>query len=186
MKSSLLSGAAFLFAVCISSAQPKATTAGPPPFSFLGKSFEECEKTVGKPVNVTDPKGDEKAFTRDYKPPGSKALTRLQLFRGPDGAADRPVSPTVNGVTYYFPKGSVKTWQDAFGLLGLKTDGAKEEKVGSDGILRVQAPEFPQGWIIVQWTPSGSTMKMPEQYRRPNEDTLSFMGKFPPVAPPVR
>ena len=171
--SAVIFASSFIFA---QTAKPKPPTAPATPFQFLGKTFEDCEKIVGKPLRIENPKGDERAFYRDYKAtiPG---VTKIELGREPQGAMDGPVRATVSRVTYYFPKGTAKTWKEAFVIIGLKSEGATQEDLGE--IKRIEAPDFPKGWIQIQWTPSASTMTMPERYRHPNDDSLSFGGRMP-------
>ena len=94
--------------------------------SSYGKTYEECEKLLGKPTLVKDAKENApegaRASQRHFKSsiPG---ITAIVLARLPHGGPGGPVPPTVNGVTYHFPKGT--TWKKAFTLSGLNPDDWK-------------------------------------------------------------
>ena len=110
-------------------AQEKTETA-PSPKEFLGKTFAKCEKLLGKPSLIAtpfDPGQKQKYFIRFYKShcPG---MTRIILERTITmehyGA---PPPKTVNEVIYEFPKGT-KTWQQAFALIGVSSQGVQAKE----------------------------------------------------------
>jgi hypothetical protein len=107
------------------------------PANLLGKTFEECEMILGKPIAAEDPAGENRSFTRRYKP-SQPGLSQITLVRQPQGSMNGPVPETVNGVTYCFPKGTMKTTGQAFKLIEL---GFAEAYEGFDkDIMGIQPP----------------------------------------------
>jgi hypothetical protein len=80
------------------------------PSRFVGKSFVEIEKEIGKPTAI-----DEKRFAREYSPliPGISRI-KLQRFSRATECMD---------VYYYFPKGTIRNFAEAFAAINLSTEG---------------------------------------------------------------
>jgi len=93
------------------------------PSQFMGKSFEDCEKILGKPGLVVNPKGKDRGFHRYYKTEIS-GLTRIVLERLPAGSMKGPVPKTVNVVSYDFPR-STMSYQEALSIIGIDSQKAK-------------------------------------------------------------
>ena len=148
------------------------------PANLLGKTFEECERILGKPIAAEDPAGENRSFTRRYKP-SEPGLSQITLVRQPQGSMNGPVPETVNGVTYGFPKGAMKTTGQAFKLIELGFAGAYE---GFDKDLMGDEPLSPDSFVAFHgfpgkfrafWNPAVTSVKMPEGYRHLDEDWLS-------------
>ena len=148
------------------------------PANLLGKTFEECEMILGKPIAAEDPAGEKRSFTRRYKP-SEPGLSQITLVRQPQGSMNGPVPETVNGVTYCFPKGTMKTTGQAFKLIELGFAGAYE---GYDKDLMGDEPLSPDSFTAFHgfpgkfrafWIPAATSAKEPESYRHLDEDRLS-------------
>jgi hypothetical protein len=161
------------------------------PSQLLGKTFEECEKILGKPSAVENPEGDRRSFARSYKL-STPGLAQVKIERVPQGSMTGKVSETVNWIWYYFPKGKTKTLGEAFTLLGIPTEGAMIGRAMS----KDRKPEDQKTWdtpltesdstsvFDVQnqfsaiWTSSAKSLERPLEYRNPEHDTLSFQPKL--------
>lgn len=176
MRSTLLALFIFLLTACVSpvggQTQPAISIV---PSQFQGKTFEECERILGKPLNIQDPppgaQFTDRSFIRTYASP-IPGVAKIELFRAPEGGEDGPIPPTVNLVRYHFTKG--KTWRENAAIVGLgpndltvrERDATKPKDAAI--ILRDKDGR------VVLWSPSASTMKLREKMRNPDYDTLRF------------
>lgn len=158
------------------------------PSQFLGKTIEECEKILGKPIASLEPKNGEGKSFRAYKSP-LVGVTAIKLRRVPkNGLGATPT--TVNFVQYSYPKGSVKTLGEAFSLIGTSMEGASKlsshdkRKPSADtsipatittiGAEVIRIHRVGAGLMAI-WQSSASTMREPEELREPDSDVLYFL-----------
>ena len=152
-------------------AQTGATAAAPavaPPLQYLGKTFADCEKLLGKPTSEEPVDQPFPRAFRYYKSPLAQA-SRIRLMQTPKTPVLRQFTNAVTHVTYYFPKGRLKNWRDAFALLGLPANGLKEKS--SPAFTTVTG--IPGGFLA-QWTPA-SAEAIAGTTASPDEDKLLFM-----------
>ena len=127
--------------------KPKTATVSVAPEQFLGKTYEECQKILGKPTETNDPKDGKGPFERIYKSPVA-GISKIKLERVPDGYKGGIVPTTINFIWYYFPEATSKDAAEA--LLGLASP--------SKG----------------NWTTSAESLPMPPKYSHAGFNSLSF------------
>ena len=137
---------------------------------FLGKTFEECERILGTPVEVVS--GKDGNFARFYKSsvPG---VSRIKLERIHEGSMDGPVPATVNSIWYYFPKGETKNLGEAFAKISLDKEGAKvtdwDKPLQGVGHASVDGIK---GKLRAMWGSADASKTMPPEYQHGDEDTM--------------
>lgn len=106
-------------------AKPEVSVA---PSQFFGKTVEECEQILGKPTKVEELSGVFRGSRRHYKP-SIAGLSEICLEQLPQGTPDGPIDTKISCVRYCFPAGSIKTWQEAFTIIGASMAGAEKTKI---------------------------------------------------------
>ena len=97
------------------------------PESFLGKTFEECEKILGKPSASLN------QFEKDFKP-DIHGLTRIKIKemtlgrKMPDGKSE--AAPGMY-ISYYFKKDTIGNLSGALDTVGISADGWSISTVGT-------------------------------------------------------
>jgi len=97
------------------------------PDNFLGKTFEECEKIIGRPSTSLN------QFEKEYKPEVN-GITRIkikQITRGwtmPDG---KKMAAPAMLISYYFKKDIIKSLSGALDAVGISSDGWSNSTAGS-------------------------------------------------------
>ena len=168
------------------------------PSQFLGKSFDECEKILGKPGLIANPEIANKRSEMRYYTANIPGITRIILRRVPEGSVASttpgPLPKTVKQASYQFPKGKVYSYtkqrnfeatlksliqptKNACKLIGVSAAGIVVAPyiVIDDG--RILTPDELARWpgLFAFWIPADQSrdMKMPE-YRHESEDELAF------------
>ena len=112
-----------------SHAQSRAFAKGKPPSPtiFLGKTFQECEKTFGKPKRI-DPAKQDEGEIRYYKSANPNLVRVLLYAATPRYYNGRFPNDVVVEVEYQLPN-RVKSWQAAFSTLGLDSKSVRATQV---------------------------------------------------------
>ncbi|MDP1591129.1 MAG: hypothetical protein Q8M07_25465 [Prosthecobacter sp.] len=168
-------------------AQDTTSAKVPAPAELLGKTFEQCETMLGKPVRSEDPEGKRRSFERYYKP-AAPGIVQIKLQRLPVGSMTGNVSETVNAVRYYFPKGSLKTAGDCFALVGVSLEGASHSSAPFKAVAAADALPDAKGMnfdvaegLWAYWEPTASSLTKPAEFHHADEDAMSFMKRRGPT-----
>ena len=166
MKFTILSLLIVIASATLAVGEPASTVIAPS--QFLGKSFEHCERQIGKPLSVEEPNEQNRGIGRFYRTT-TPGVAKVLLLRAPSGGPDGPVSDTVSIVMYYFPKGTLKTWQEAFAAVGVPSDWATVKSNRADQV-RLEGKD---GFYIM-WELAALSAKHPARFRDSNFDILTF------------
>lgn len=135
------------------------------PTLFLGRTLKQCEQVLGKPLKLVPPSGKFRGSGADFKS-GIAAVARIRLMRQPEGRMDGPIPNTVNSVTYYFPKGKLKSGRDALAVVGIPVEGVTAGEFGNlEGI---------PGGLRGEWETADKATTGPDRLRHPIEDALTI------------
>jgi hypothetical protein len=132
---------------------PKVTFTGA--MQYFGKTFEECEKLLGEHTSEEKVEQPVEGVARHYKSPVAQT-SQLRLIQ-PSKTSDPQRFPNAVGhITYYFAKGSMKQWRDAFTLLALPLKNL-DEKIFPEFTVLTGLPEgiFAQ-WISAEADPAAN------------------------------
>ena len=141
------------------------------PSQFIGKSIEECERTLGKPgyaagVGTGNYKNHgNMAQSRYYKVPGVTRIVLIRTVRNGESRKNDPDKRTLNSevsaVQYQIPGTRVKNWKEALNLIGASSKGVSEGEKFSTGFVSLAG--FPGGYEVT-WTPAGAHDGPSERY----------------------